>query len=58
MPSCLRQLRRDALPPHRSGGGEAGEASPRSSTLILAATIGVALFVLAIRTLAALFAGA
>ncbi len=58
MSSCLRRLRRDALPAHRSGGGPTGEACPRSSTLILAATVGLALFVLAVRSLAALFAGA
>ncbi|MBN9441773.1 MAG: hypothetical protein ACTHP8_07095 [Bosea sp. (in: a-proteobacteria)] len=58
MSSCLRNLRRDARPPRRQGGAGAGETSLRPSTLILAATVGLALFVLAIRALAALFAGA
>lgn len=57
MSSCLRNLRRDAHSSHRSGGGM-DEARPRPSTLILSAMAGLVLFVLAIRALAALFAGA
>ncbi|WP_156115988.1 hypothetical protein [Bosea sp. UNC402CLCol] len=58
MSSCLRNLRRDALPPHRADGAGAGKAGPRPSTLILAVTAGLALFVLVARALAALLAGA
>lgn len=58
MSSCLRRLRREALPSrHRESGGLNG-APRRSSTLVLAATVGLGALVLAAWALIALFAGA
>lgn len=58
MSSCLRQLRREALPSRHPESGGPNGTPRRSSTLVLAATAGLGALVLVAWALTALFAGA
>ncbi|MCU4181095.1 hypothetical protein [Bosea sp. BH3] len=58
MASCLRQLRREAIPRDAASSRGPGGTPPRPATLILCMTLGLCLVLLIVRALAALFGAA